>query len=416
MNHEGVGNTNGNSGEVRGDRFNITFFAQLPYNHLHIGRTRFLADELALKGFDIYFVGLPELHNKSKLFYPRRGKENFLNNILPNSLSCETKIKIISGPLFFPTLKGSIKSLNSLNERIRDRWYHYICERTLSTNVKSAAIVSTPAWTNVIKELKYKPICYDCIDDISVLSNSENEARYRELHINLLGCSDLVFYSAKEIGRGIATVYPNKPRHYIPNGVDVNWFHNISKHQHALQDLQGLQKPIVGYIGGFFKWVDIDLLKSAASEMPNVSFVFIGITDISQKDKVQSLKKHQNVHLLGPKVFSLIPSYIKSFDVCLIPFKMGEIANRTNPVKVYEYLAFGKPVISTNLPELNEMRPHIYMANNSSEFINKLKLSLNENDEVLRNQRIQFATMNSWSARANSILQIMTENTHSCKL
>ena len=98
-----------------------------------------------------------------------------------------------------------------------------------------------------------------------------------------------------------------------------------------------------------------------------------------------------------------MPGFLYHFDVCTIPFKVNELTEATNPVKVYEYLSAGKPVVVTKLPELEEFSPFIYIAENHDDFIDKLEIALNEKDDDLKKKRVYFAKENSWGQRFSKI-------------
>ncbi len=102
---------------------------------------------------------------------------------------------------------------------------------------------------------------------------------------------------------------------------------------------------------------------------------------------------------LGHKSYAEIPSLLRSFDVCIIPFQINDVTSATDPVKLYEYFSQGKPVISTAMQELKRIENLLYLARDQKDFLRKLDLALQEDDPGLRQQRIDFAKQNSWAVR-----------------
>jgi len=156
--------------------------------------------------------------------------------------------------------------------------------------------------------------------------------------------------------------------------------------------------------------VDIDLIIYAANTKKDWSFVLIGPfweknVEIIQKLKI--LKKQKNIFLLGLKPYKILPNYIKGFDVCMIPHKITAYSLASFPLKVHEFLASGKPIVSTNLPFVDEYKDVIYVARNPSEFVEKIEVALTENNAEKRKKRISIASQNTWEHRIKSIEDII---------
>ncbi len=143
--------------------------------------------------------------------------------------------------------------------------------------------------------------------------------------------------------------------HLVRNGTDFELFNQLTPNG-ILKDING---PIIGYYGAIAEWFDTELIVHCAMEHPDWNFVLIGSTvgcDTS------SLEKLKNVHLLGEKPYKELPLYLYHFDVCTIPFKINPLTLATNPVKFYEYLSSGKPVVTVRLPELEPYADLCYLA------------------------------------------------------
>ncbi len=132
----------------------------------------------------------------------------------------------------------------------------------------------------------------------------------------------------------------------VPNGHNFN----LDKKPNLVTKktmLKNIQSPIIGFIGTLFRFIDDNLLEYIISKRSSYNFVFIG--PVETNFPIQKLKKYKNVSLLGQQKKELIPSYITDFDVCLNPFKVHEVNDSVSPVKVFEYLASEKPVLSTRM-------------------------------------------------------------------
>jgi len=157
-----------------------------------------------------------------------------------------------------------------------------------------------------------------------------------------------------------------------------------------------LTHPIVGYYGAIADWFDLELMIQIARLRPNYSFVLLGgvfDTDTSE------LSRLPNVRLLGQQPYETMPQYLYHFDACLIPFKTNSTTAATDPVKVYEYLSGGKPVVSVALPELEPYRDLLYIADSREDFVTQLDRALTEDDPAMIERRRSFAAENTWQNR-----------------
>jgi GT2 family glycosyltransferase len=158
--------------------------------------------------------------------------------------------------------------------------------------------------------------------------------------------------------------------------------------------------PIVGYFGAIADWFDVDLMTRLARERPHYQFVLLG--GVFGVD-VRGLDALPNVSLLGQQPYADMPEYLHHFDVCLIPFRINPITQATDPVKLYEYLAAGKPVVSVALPELEPCREHVYLAASADDFLAQVDAAVAERDPARAERRRQFAAANTWAARYETI-------------
>ena len=260
----------------------------------------------------------------------------------------------------------------------------FIREARIKENV---SIVDHPFWTSVALGLSGSMVVYDCMDDHSGFHNTTSEILEAEVH--LLQNADLVITSSATLSAKVAKERKNT---LIRNAADANWFSQPPENLKYHSD-----HPVIGYFGAISDWFDLDLVIKAAQAYPEYEFVLIGSTFMCDTTIAESVK---NIHFMGEVPYADLKGYLYAFDVCIIPFKLTELILHTNPVKLYEYLASGKPVVATAMPELLLVKEHVHISHNAESFISDIQHALNTRDEPAGIQsRKEFALQNQWSNR-----------------
>jgi GT2 family glycosyltransferase len=181
------------------------------------------------------------------------------------------------------------------------------------------------------------------------------------------------------------------------NAADYDFYRSRCNPNNLLADIK---HPIAGYYGAIATWFDVDLLVEVAQRKPDFTFVLLGgVFDVD----VSRLRLLPNVVLLGQQPYETMPQYLYHFDVCIIPFKINQVTEATDPVKLYEYLSGGKPVVSVSLPELEPYRGYVYLAEDAADFSAKIDLALAEDSPRLIEDRKALARRHTWSDRYQSI-------------
>lgn len=191
---------------------------------------------------------------------------------------------------------------------------------------------------------------------------------------------------------------------FVPNGVDFERINQAPKL--TGRDIASLPRPIIGYIGTIQEdRVDVDLIRYLALANPQKSFALIGgVWPGIRKQVNDRLKQLTNVYFLGRKSFRETPQYLREFSVAIIPHKQNEFNRHTNPMKLYEYLAAGKPVVSTPGAGLDEFKDYVYLASKPEDF-NKALITALEEDSIDAVERRQArAAHESWQERVNIML------------
>jgi glycosyltransferase involved in cell wall biosynthesis len=195
----------------------------------------------------------------------------------------------------------------------------------------------------------------------------------------------------------------------VPNGVEASWLQSRVVNPAEQGILQEVRTPIAGYVGSMREWFDEALVLEAARAMPGVTFVLVG--PVEDPSRLEGLKGQMNVVFTGRIAHEDVPRYVARFDVALIPFRAGRVAERTDPVKLYEYFALGKPVVATPMSELEQFTPGrlVYLGEKESGFVEALRAGMDDHDEARRLARMQVARENTWERAASTMLTTILE-------
>lgn len=266
---------------------------------------------------------------------------------------------------------------------------------------KPLILIFTPNFYDVLGYLNESAIIYYCIDelagtkdiDVSLLISKEKA---------LLRKADCVIVCSKVLESIKSLLHPRV--YYVPHGVNWELFRKgLEDNLHVPSDIKDIKSPIIGFYGFITHWVDLDLIKFVALSHPEWSIVLIGPSLLD----IKSLLKTKNIHYLGPKAFESLPYYTSKFDVATIPFKINEITLNSNPLKALEYLASGRPVVSTKIPELKNFGNMVYIADTYKEFVECIERSLLENSSEKIYERSEAVKNESWDSRIELISRII---------
>jgi glycosyltransferase involved in cell wall biosynthesis len=163
--------------------------------------------------------------------------------------------------------------------------------------------------------------------------------------------------------------------------------------------MAALPKPVIGYLGAIQYWIDFDLIAAAAQAHPEWAFALVGNTEpLARVDKVRGLP---NVHFLGRQPYADLPHFVAGFDVCINPYVLDGVAANVDPLKLYDYIASGKPVVSVDIPAARRFADIIYLTRTPEEFTAAIAAALQNPGDGPARQRV--AAAHSWTARFEQV-------------
>ena len=289
------------------------------------------------------------------------------------------------------------------------RWPSFLLEwnfrsivRSVSTTLDSLGfsefclVTTVPNIHGAVDRLGASKVIYYCVDDFSEWPGMERDATL-EMESRLLRSVDSVIATSQALFDKFSTTHPT---HLLTHGVDLETFTRDSVDVHRV--LNDVPEPRVGYFGLLDDRSDIDLLVAVATELPDVSFVFTGPTE----GDLSSLRRLPNTYFSGSVPYPELPSVIAGWRACFLPYRMNALTEKINPLKLKEYLASGKPVVSTPLPEATRLRNYLRIAVDVDEWCAAIRNALNGEWHVDRDATLHFLQDESWASKASQFLAI----------
>lgn len=216
---------------------------------------------------------------------------------------------------------------------------------------------SLPTAADLCGELGESAVVYYCGDDFAALAGVDH-ATVAEHEDKLVDQAQLILTASQALQQK----FPATKTQFLPHGVDFTLFTTPAK---RADDLPNNGRPIAGFYGSLSDWLDCDMLNQVTAALPDWNFVFIGPNKLTQS----ALIPRDNVYLLGSRPHHQLPSYCQHWDVSLLPFKLNEQIQACSPLKLMEYLAIGKPILSTPYPAAMRYQDQLHLVANSQQVI-----------------------------------------------
>ncbi len=295
-----------------------------------------------------------------------------------------------------------------LRERGIPRYLRRALTRQDSERGRRVAIVQNPLQVSHIPFDIFDAVVYDCIDDYRVVTEDET-GEMRPLLLALLERVDGVFVTSKTLEDQMHfNLKKQVPVVRIPNGVDDRWFLQQALETPSPPELASLGGPIIGYVGGIYQWIDLELVIGVARRRPRYAFVLVG--PLSDDARQVLADRPENVTVIDEVPYDRIPSFINAFAVGMIPFNGGAIADTTDPIKLYEYFVLGKPVVSTPMRQLEDyaLESLVWIGATPDEFAVALDHAMKDHSIDHGQSRVALARSHSWSTQAARAVEALT--------
>jgi teichuronic acid biosynthesis glycosyltransferase TuaH len=292
-----------------------------------------------------------------------------------------------------------------------------LARRHIRKMVRRLKLQSPLLWLNpqyavhLVGVLGEQAVIYDITDDWASLTQTprqielirEQDERLCKLADATIVCSERLYDMKSNLSRNI---------HLIPNGVDAKYYSGIADRSIPIVPAAaGWMRPVLGYTGTLHPdRVDVSLIVALARAHQG-SIALIGPNHLSASDN-QTLRELGNVHLTGPVPYSEIPNHMAAFDVCITPHHMNAFTESLNPIKLWEYLAAGLPIVSTDVAGFRDYPELVYLANTPTQFLTAVRSALservNEGERKIRQRSLE-ASRHSWFNRVDRIESVIED-------
>lgn len=280
---------------------------------------------------------------------------------------------------------------------------HCVVSRLAQLNISNPVLVTTvPNACDYIGKCGESQVVYYCVDDFKEWPGLKHDL-VKNMERSLIEQSNIFIATSTKLFDRLATY--GKPTSLLTHGVDLELFRRTVLHEHSL--LASIPKPRIGYFGLFDQRSDQTLLSDVASRMPDVSFVITG--------RVESYNLAQknlpNVFFTGAVPYDDLPSIVIGLDALILPYVINDLTNSVSPLKLKEYLASGKPIVSTPIPEVTNIQSSICIARTADEWVESLHACLHGLSKVNMQLAADFWENETWECKAAQFLDAISLRT-----
>jgi len=310
-------------------------------------------------------------------------------------------ITVYSPPLVFPFF-NKYRWINRINQKMIAR---YIRKRMKEHGFTEPYLwCYTPTSCDLIHLIPNRGVIYDCVDRHSAYKGMIDPVVVDAMEKDLATAADQVFCTAAGLYDTLRQY--NENTELIPNGVDYELFSRAAESPGKAAAEEN--KPVFGFVGMLQECIDYQCMEAVAQAFPEGELVLVG-RSLPGVD-LSSLRAYPNVRFMGLVPQAELPEIIAGFDVCLNLFKEGRLSKDVSPLKFYEYLATGKPIVSTREPlQVMDYADVVYIAENREDFVVKCREALQERDPSKVKKRMEYGKACSWDKRVQQMEQILLE-------
>jgi glycosyltransferase involved in cell wall biosynthesis len=371
------------------------------YHHPH--SKNHLMRRFARAGNRVVFVnsismGLPSLANKDLL--PRIRRK--LGSYAKLARTTAEGITVVS-PAALPFF-GS-RASRAANRRLIAAQIKLLARRRGLT--RPVLWIAIPTAAEMIGEFGESLVVYHVSDkyDANMMDHATDPAAIRRLHELAIDRADLILYSGRKL---LEEATRGRDRsHLLEQAVDFDHWSRVGGGElEVAEEIARIPRPRLGYFGAIEPWlVDQELIRRAAAERPGWQWVFVG-----NKSRGMEIEGLPNAHFLPPVPYDELPRYAAGFDVCVLPWETERaFTSYGSAIKVREYLATGKPVVISPLPEYEPMRDVLRIARSREDFFRLVEEALAEDDPGAARRRQASVMAGTWDARAEWVSGLIEE-------
>lgn len=326
-------------------------------------------------------------------FYKAVNKLSKMFNWSGNSIQDEPRRNqvVVCQPLMLPFAKlPGVRRINKATVRRSVR--HGLAKLGIGSPI---LVTTVPNACDYIGDFGESKVIYYCVDDFSEWPGLE-KMMVKKMEEELIEKSDRLIATSHKLFDKLSR--SEKPTYLLTHGVDTEFFQQSIAREHALLD--GIPRPRAGYYGLFDERSDHDLLAQLAQRMPDVSFVITGRVESG----ALSRKRLPNVYFTGSVPYTELPAMVNGWDVLILPYVISDLTDAISPLKLKEYLATGKSIVSSPIPEVLKMKEYVFLAKTAEEWEKSLRSCLDRPENGKQKPGADFWANETWEKKAKQFL------------
>lgn len=363
----------------------IIIFSMIDY-YFRIQRNQHIARLLGEMGHTVFYL-------KTSLGKTQNAISKIGENLYEVSLYCKTDkhVSVYSTQLERPDVASVTDSIKELQNMFNFSYF--------------ISYITNPFWYQVVKYINNTGVIFDCIDFTKGFGTHNNIIIDDEM---LMLKNEYVVFTSPVLRQMLGHDTQNFT--FVRNACDFKYFNSMTTIK------QHNSRKIIGYYGAISDWFDADLMAILIKQYPQCDFHLIGnvwCSDKRHEQKIRRLATFKNVVLMGEISYADLHLHVSKFDIGLIPFILNDLIKCTNPVKLYEMLSIGLPIVCTDMPDIKLLSKDelYYMSANYADFIHNIQKILdNSNNAIMPDKiqaRIAYAATNTWEQRSRDIVSVI---------
>lgn len=267
------------------------------------------------------------------------------------------------------------------------------------------AYITRPDHEHFLELAKETYLVYECRDNHSYRPSDGKKIRSLEKgEFRMLNRASIVFASSEDLYLKMSNLH--RHTYFMPNGVNFDLFSKTLEGNLSIPYvMEQIPKPRICYVGSVWPPFDFKLLNYLTKAKPKWSFILIGPC----KNVPVNIKAQSNVYFLGKKKYEELPNYLKGIDVAILPRVLNPHTESMNPLKFWEYLAAGKPIVSTALKQAGILQDVVLISKDYPDFLKNIEKVLTENNYNRIQKGIQIARRNSWDNTTRIAVAVLTK-------